>query len=162
MSAVEYCGGPYQGDLPDAGEGACCVGSAMGGPNDCTCWEEVYDLDQAPVDADSPAGVQPRLCVDCAYRPDSPDRRGEEHVTGDQELLETLVETATPFWCHQGIRRVVALRHVRTGTLFAPEDGSFAAAYRPPQRAGRPYKADGSCGDLCAGWTARLLAKATR
>lgn len=37
-------------DLPDAGEGVCCMGAAAMGPERCTCWEPVYDLDQADPD----------------------------------------------------------------------------------------------------------------
>ena len=36
-------------DLPDAGEGGCCMGAAVYGPNRCTWWEPFYDLEQGPL-----------------------------------------------------------------------------------------------------------------
>lgn len=160
-----FCGpmGDYQGDLPDVGndEVPCCYGSAEDGPKGCTCWVEVYDLAQHPL-TDDGFTVGPSPCADCAYRPDSPEKAGAEHVAGDAGLLDRLVEKAEPFWCHQGIRRVVALR-------WEPDDGrepvehivpeEFAVAYRPPMRDNRPYKADGTVADLCAGWAGRVAAR---
>jgi hypothetical protein len=34
-------------DIPDAGLGGCCDGSAMNGPRACTCWDPVYDQEQS-------------------------------------------------------------------------------------------------------------------
>jgi hypothetical protein len=148
-------------DPPDAGQGACCDGSAMRGPEGCTCWEPVHDLEQAepdPVVAGwLAAGVQPvtrrRMCADCAYRPGSPERAGDPGVSGDAEQLQEPAETGDRFWCHQGIRRITAWRHP-SGT----EVPGSAAAYDPPIGAGVPWQADGSPAELCAGWAARRRA----
>src|SRR5438128_817503 len=138
----------YQGDLPDAGEGMCCEGAAVFGPERCTCWDEVHDLKQSDPRVDMLHTGRAEPCQDCAYSAGSPERRGEGHVVGDQDMLDELVRLGQPFWCHQGIRRVVALRHGPTGIEHrAPSE--FAVAYRPPIiKAGpygeRPYKADGT------------------
>lgn len=144
-------------DWPDAGEGGCCWGTASGGPRCCTCWEPVYDLpDRAAPSTDIPSNARPAMCPDCAYRPGSPERRGDAHVSGDADQLEQIVATGQPFYCHQGIPRVTAYRHP-TGALFTPPPEATAAAYEPRMRDGVPYKADGTPADLCAGWTARRL-----
>ena len=49
---------------PDAGDGTCCYGSAILGPGHCTCWEPVYNLEQAEPDTSSTPGVMPRRCQD--------------------------------------------------------------------------------------------------
>jgi hypothetical protein len=148
----------YQGELPDAGEGMCCMGAAVYGPHRCSCWMNVYDLEQQPLAVDDRFGVRSEPCGDCAYRAGSPEKRGEEFVVGDQDTLDELVATETPFWCHQGIRRVVALLHEPTGVRHSVPD-DFAVAYSPPIRGNRPYKADGTPADLCAGWAARVAAR---
>jgi hypothetical protein len=141
-------------DLPDAGQGMCCMGAAVYGPERCTCWHNEYDREQAPMrPADS--DCQPRPCGDCAYRPGSPERAGAEHVSGDQDSLDQLVATGQPFYCHQGMRRVVAVVHGPTGTRV--ERGPDA--YEPPfGDDGRPYQADGQPALLCGGWAALRLA----
>jgi hypothetical protein len=134
---------------PDAGEGMCCYGAAFRGPQGCTCWEEAHDLSQA-----EPVPAQPATrsvaCGDCAYRPDSPERRGEEGYAGDADTLDMLTYGDQPFWCHQGMRRVLALRHP-SGVSLPGHPGH----YDPPVRDRVPYKADGTPGDICAGWAAR-------
>lgn len=145
-------------DWPDAGEGACCWGAAGSGAHGCTCWEPVHDLDQVPAQAGAESGLRTQMCTDCAYRPGSPERRGAEHVAGDADLLDRIVETGRPFWCHQGIRRVTHWVHKPTGVTYVPPEG-LDAAYDPPIRRpdGLPFKADGTGADLCAGWAARRL-----
>ncbi len=159
---MTFCGplNVYQGDLPDAGDGGCCMGAAMYGPDRCTCWVEVFDLEQQPPQTGLDAGLKPTPCADCAYRPDSPERAGAEHVVGDTAMLDALVDRGEPFWCHQGIRRVVKLLHEPTGTEHVVPD-ELAVSYRPPIIAARPYKADGSPADLCSGWAARVLRRHT-
>lgn len=155
----------YQGELPDVGneEIPCCLGSAHRGPDGCTCWVEVYDLEQQPLSDDDQFTARPTPCADCAYRPDSPEKAGAEHVVGDAGLLDALVERGEPFWCHQGIRRVVALRWQPEADPRPPVEHvvpeEFAVAYRPPMRDNRPYKADGTVADLCGGWAARVAAR---
>ena len=148
-------------DFPDAGGGICCMASAMG--RTCTCWVPVFDLDQVePAIADP--GVRAKPCADCAYNVDSPERRGEDDVQGDEQLLARIVEKGERFFCHQGIRRPVRWEH-RPEDL-KPEDCPIPNAtvpgspadYSPPIIDGVPYKADGSPADVCAGWAARRAA----
>lgn len=150
----------WQNDFPDTG-GICCIGAAMGGPSDCTCWTPEYDLDQGDPDEQSirllAAGIQPVtrriMCGDCAYRPDSPERSGDETYQGDPEFLADLAGTGDRFWCHQGMRCVVRWVHP-SGAVHAGHPG----AYAPPIVNAVPYRADGSPGELCAGWDARRRA----
>jgi hypothetical protein len=128
----------------------CCMGSAERGPRNCTCWQAIYDLTQ------NPKGVLPvapstreEMCHDCAYRPRSPERSGDPNARYGTEDLLTLASGDNPFWCHQGMRRIVGWFHPPTGT-YRPEPDQ--AGYEPPQVDGVPYKADGTPGDKCAGW----------
>ncbi|MEV5710105.1 hypothetical protein [Actinoallomurus sp. NPDC052274] len=135
-------------ELPDAGQGACCLGAAVYGPDRCTCWTPVHDLDQQPVTPGPPAAPDPlRMCGMCAYRPHSPERRGEAGYAGDEELLEELVATGRPFYCHAGIRRVTRWEH--PGGVEVP---GHPGAYDPPIIDGVPYRADGTPANLCGGW----------
>lgn len=150
---------------PDAGGGACCIGAAVYGPERCTCWEPVYDLEQQPQVPGLLSTAQPTQCHDCAYRPGSPERNGDEGYKGDQEALDDYVVRGAPFWCHQGMRHVV--KWVHPSGMEVP---GHPAAYKPPvvieqavagdDSTRRPLalKADGTPADLCAGWVARRLA----
>ena len=126
----------------------CCAGAAQIGPGDCTCWEPIYDRDQAEPDEAS-APVVGAQCTDCAYRADSPERAGDERYVSIED-----VPAGAPFFCHRGMRKPTAWRHPAGITVEAT--GDF---YDPPiihrGRQGVPYKADGSAGDICAGWAAR-------
>lgn len=139
---------------PDVGNGEnpCCYGSALDGPGGCTCWQPVFDVEQAEPRTDLPSGAQESKCADCAYRPGSPERSGDPHVTADAEQLRALAETGARFWCHQGMRRPTLWRHPSGATV-----PGLGADYRPPIVEGVPYKADGTPGDLCAGWMALRL-----
>ena len=131
--------------LPDTGE-LCCYGVAVYGPQRCTCWEPVYDLEQAePVPA--PMGQRKRMCADCAFRKGSPERRGDESYAHAGEVDDLPFERG--FACHQGMRRVVKLVHPS-----GMEIAGHPADYRPPIEKGVPYKADGSPADMCAGFCA--------
>lgn len=151
------CGGTEGDVFPDAGNGACCMGAAMRGPNSCTCWQPVYDLDQADPDPNAvqllAGGIEPntrtQMCVDCAYRPGSPEKSGDPTYQGDGDELERIAREDR-FWCHQGTRRPVRWVHP-SGVEVPGHPGS----YRPPIIGAVPYKADGSPSDLCAGWAAR-------
>lgn len=143
-------GGPYGAiELPDPTGGACCIGSAAMGPQYCTCWEQVYDLEQQEIRPGEP-GTRKALCADCAYRPGSPERSGDERYNGDEEFLAAIVQTGEKFWCHQGLRRVVKLRHPSCAEVAIETDH-----YDPPKDDAIPFKADGTPGDLCAGWAAQ-------
>lgn len=129
----------------------CCPGSAEHGPASCTCWEPIYSDPQNLPQA-GPAAVMPAPCGDCAYRADSPERNGGAPVRHDAEQLEELVADGEPFYCHTGMRQVVAWEHpVGVRVEVRPAD----VDYRPPIVRGRPYQASGAPGLLCAGWAAR-------
>jgi hypothetical protein len=122
----------------------CCMGSVNDGPTGCTCWSPIYDLEQVPPAASLvallEAGIEPvtraKRCIDCAFRPDSPERERDEDLEG-----------LPNFWCHQGIRRPIAHRH--PDGRIRPEADS--ADYQPPIVAGVPYRADGTPAERCAG-----------
>lgn len=152
--------GTFGKDRPDAGGGLCCIGAAMRGPESCTCWAAVYDMDQvAPVPAEPTVRVKP--CEDCAYNTDSPEKRGDETVDGDAGQLDAIVRRGERFFCHQGIRRPLRFEHrpedCAPGDRLIPHATvpGDEADYSPPIRSGVPYKADGSPADVCAGWAAR-------
>lgn len=143
-------------DFPAVDDALCCMGAAVYGPERCTCWRPEYDLEQADPRPDTLAGAMPRMCGDCAFRPGSPERTNSDGVVADAETLEACVTTGQSFWCHNGLRRVVAYVHEPTGTRWEPPGAD--AAFTPPIIDGQPYKADGNRGDLCAGYVARRLA----
>lgn len=133
--------------------GWCCEGTAYRDAASCTCWVADYDLEQSDdLQLQEVTSGRAQMCPDCAFRPGSPERLGDPGAASTQEDLDDLVGTATPFWCHQGMRRVTRWRHPSGMTL----PGS-ALAYQPPMADGRPYQADGTPGQLCAGWAARCL-----
>jgi hypothetical protein len=142
-------------EVLDAGEGMCCAGAVHRGPAGCTCWEAVYDpADQVPLaDCDRAASdlTRPRMCGDCAFRADSPERAGEgRYQNSEPGDLERVAAGATPFRCHDGARRIVALVHTPTGHRI---DLAGVDHYDPPT-ADRPYAADGKPLLVCAGWAA--------
>ena len=153
---------PYPPEVLDAlaktwpGMLGCCHGAAMD-LSRCTCWEPVFDLDQAPPDPGAVGTIAADMCHDCAYRAGSPER-ADEHGA---EHLVTIVGTGEPFYCHQGMRRAVGYRHpaMLGGRLTLP---AGPGDYQPPRghdRTGYPvaYRADGTVADLCHGWSARRL-----
>jgi hypothetical protein len=155
VTSAAVCGGgsyparAWAAEHPDDPGTGCCWGAAMGGPEDCTCWVAEYDQDQQPprpIVGVAEAVRQPRMCGDCAYRPDSPERT----LAHTALKLEDLPLDGSPFWCHQGIRRPVEWRHPDGRTMPGAADD-----YQPPMVAGVPYQADGSPARLCAGWAVR-------
>jgi hypothetical protein len=131
--------------------GMCCIGSAVRGARGCTCWTPEYDVEQAEPRTDGLLfGCRESMCEDCAFRPGSPERAGDPDSAGDEELLDDLVVTGRPFWCHQGMRRPVRHRHPSGVVVEASP-----LEYAPPAVGAVPYKADGSPADLCYGWAAR-------
>lgn len=140
----------------------CCYGSAIDGPAGCTCWQPVFNGDQQPIDekiaAWLAAGVEPNVrpggrCADCAYRPGSPEMRGDHDVVGDPEMLQHLAETGQRFWCHDGLVKPVKWVHPSGAEVRSPDAG-----YCPPIKEGVPYRLDGQPAYLCAGWEARRRA----
>jgi hypothetical protein len=147
---------PGGGDWPDAGQGACCMGAAVNGPNACTCWVPVFELEQDPPRvALPPAGVRPGgMCGDCAYRPNSPERQGDPDHLADADELDRIVWQGQRFFCHDGMNRPTHYVHEPTGITHA----GHPANYCPPIVDGQPYRADGQPGFTCAGWDARYRA----
>lgn len=140
----------------------CCDGEMIKGAEYCNCWVPEYDLEQADPIPPADGEIQVReggLCGDCAYRPGSPEQ-------ADEWLAETLRDlplSGQTFWCHDGMRRPTVWRHPDGRTVpGSPED------YQPPMVDGRPHRADGHVGALCAGWAAcsrrwdNLMAKQER
>lgn len=151
----------------DAGRGmgvalvttACCPDAVEGGPACCTCWTPEYDQPQTDPDPQTVAALalgeaeppQRRLmCHDCAYRPDSPERNGDEAYDGDAAELDRIAREDR-FWCHDGLRKPIAWRHPAGIRIPTVSDGD----YQPPVVLGVPYRATGEPGLLCAGWAAR-------
>jgi hypothetical protein len=143
--------------LPEVGDGYCCAGAAERGREFCTCWETVYDRDQAEVQPGFPTVRAGGMCSDCAYRPGSPEKDADPEYGGDPATLEAWAEVGAPFHCHDGMRRRVELRHPAGAVV-----PGHPADYDPPIQAGVPYRADGQPGYLCAGWDARRRALAAR
>lgn len=148
--------GPDDRDDYNADEVPCCIGGAMRGPRACTCWQPVFDVDQADVQIEEPnVRTRTECCFDCAYRNDSPER-----AEGYDDELRDIAGDGSTFACHQGMRRVVAWRHP-DGRELPAGDGD----YQPPMVGLVAFKADGTPADLCAGWAAHrhgLLEGGTR
>lgn len=158
MMSMSFCGfdEPMPDNLPDTG-GTCCPGAIMDGPDRCTCWRAVYEPDQtSKLDGDPAPAPRPLMCGDCAYRPGSPEKAGDPGYRGDAEELEHLAASGTPFYCHDGMRRVTKWVHP-SGAEVQALDG----AYAPPFTGNIPHKTDGTTADLCAGWDARRRALAS-
>jgi hypothetical protein len=135
--------------------GLCCMGVAVYGPERCTCWVPLFDLEQSDVDestANDP-GARTKCCHDCAYRNGSPERSDDR----EEWLLELPSRRDNIFWCHQGLRRVVSWSHPCGLTIPAG-----VGDYQPPIVGGRPIRADGSYGEICAGWLALRLSSEYR
>lgn len=138
----------------------CCEGAFDGGPTECTCWTPEYDLEQVKPSIAAVVGlalgeIEPpqrdRMCGDCAYRPNSPEKTGDDTVDGNAAMLERLAAEGHRFWCHDGMRKQVAWRHPAGIRIPAVGTGD----YQPPIVEAVPYRADGQPGLLCAGWAAR-------
>jgi hypothetical protein len=82
---------------------------------DCTCWAPIYDTPEQEPLLPGGAEVMPTMCADCAYRPGSPERMGNPDASADGHDLDDLAIGGTRFWCHDGMRRIVAMRHTGTG-----------------------------------------------
>jgi hypothetical protein len=138
---------------PDIGV-VCCMGSAALGPGHCTCWEPVVSRAE-PLPATDLVTRKER-CVDCAFRPDSPERKSGAL----DDVIEAIARgSGHPFFCHQGLTPVTEYRHP-SGAVFRPptaKEGGVPMDYQPKFNAGfRPCKDDGTQQDVCAGWAAEV------
>lgn len=129
----------------------CCIGEAVYGPQRCTCWEPVYDLEQRVLEnggkPPEEITIRSKCCHDCAYRNGSPEREDGE----DDWLDDIALDGRSEFYCHQGMRRIVAWEHP-DGRRIEASDGCYAPPKGPSERP-MPWKADGAPGELCAGWS---------
>ncbi|MBU6429931.1 MAG: hypothetical protein KGR26_13035 [Cyanobacteria bacterium REEB65] len=137
-------------------EPGCCIGSAVGGAAYCTCWEPVYNSEQAVPDVAALDGrtidtlpAQPSPCGDCAFRPGSPERETDF----EWETLAELAARDQAFYCHQGMRRPVKYVHPELGEMPGDPDD-----WQPAQVGMVAFQADGTPALLCAGWKAQRLA----
>lgn len=131
---------------------SCCYGAAIYGPARCTCWTPEYDRPQSDAtDAAAPEII--KCCGDCAYRADSPERSGVSGYACSAEAEGELPDVARGgfFFCHQGMRRVVAYVHSETGFRADIDHGDD---YAPGSHEGRPILANGDYAPLCAGFAA--------
>lgn len=128
----------------------CCMGSAVYGPTRCTCWEIEYDQPQQPL-SEAETVTRSEMCADCAFRPDSPERTGDERYNHSDDI-SVLTEPGRTFVCHQGMRRAIALIHPDDSTRISLE---HLGSYKPTLKEGLAYKADGTPADRCTGWAAR-------
>ena len=135
----------------------CCWATIGGGDwGDCTCWAPIYDTPEQEPLLPGGAEVMPTMCADCAYRPGSPERMGNPDAAADGYDLDDLAISGTQFWCHDGMRRIVAMRHTGTGETVKLTGQHH---YDPPiDGRQRPHRTDGTVGSLCAGWDARRKA----
>jgi hypothetical protein len=137
-------GGPA---LPPANpdEPWCCESAVFSDGRDCACWVAVYSPTPTRDVQAGPPRIRTSRCRDCAYRPDSPERKAGE------ELKASLRE---PFTCHQGMPVLLGYTHPDPDVglcLWAP--GLFDRDNFGPIMVGdRSWKADGTTADLCAGW----------
>lgn len=135
----------------------CCADAVEFGPTCCTCWEEIYDIDQAPIDRVAMVATRLSMCDDCAYRPGSPERSGDprymaRNEAGDGGLPD--VPAGATFWCHQGIRKPIAYRHSTLGIEIPAKTDHYSPAIFERDGQAIPFKADGSPAERCAGWFA--------
>lgn len=151
MAGIVHVSGGHTAppDVTDDDEDfGCCWGTVMNGPTGCTCWEPIFDVEQAEC-APVPSAIPVRAlwCRDCAYRKGSPERSDDYE---EEALIELARSGRGQFLCHQGMRRAVAYRHPATGRELPAGPGD----YQPPQDGKVSWKADGTVADLCAGWAA--------
>lgn len=140
-------------DLPDLGLAIpCCDGVAFRGSYACTCWIPVYDRHQAAA-LMGESRIRETMCADCAFRPASPERSGDTRYAhaGDGDLDELPHRMEATFYCHQGMRRIVAYIHGTTGYVHRVETDGY---YAPLELGDRAYKANGAPAEVCAGFHA--------
>jgi len=172
--------------MPGDEERLCCAGAAL--RDCCTCWTPVYDREQAKDQGGDPE-VRPEKCGDCACRPDSPERLTPELMNSSVDGVHRLAAEGTPFYCHDGMRRLKGHRHPDGAEV--PAENGEEHNYSPPMRPGDrcsspahsrgrnpagclecdgsgwvrhpvPLRADGRPALICAGWAALAKARGTR
>ena len=135
-------------DFPDLGEATmgCCYGSAIRGPEHCTCWRPEYNVEQQSPKTELEPVERKDMCHDCAYRFGSPERaEGFE-----EEWLLDLPASGQRFFCHDNMVRIVRYRHP-SGAVIDAKPGEYDA----PKIGDCAFQADGTPALLCGGWAAR-------
>lgn len=136
---------PKPFEKPSDPDATCCWAAING--NECTCWTPVFDAEPARLCdelPDQPAAE--KMCHGCAFR------KG----TGANALMEEgelEVSSLQPFYCHAGMRRVVAWRH-EDGRLVDVDPAVWSE--QPIMHKGRVYGRDGKPAKVCAGWVADM------
>lgn len=124
----------------------CCEGAREHGTLYCTCWEPVFDVDQAEPEQ-GPSALRSRCCQDCAFKPDSPEANVDYHPTDRDELMANARAGGERFLCHNGMRRILSWRHPDGREVEAvPGD------YAPTMVGWHGAKADGSPAEVCGGY----------
>jgi len=132
-------------DLPAAGDGMCCMGAAVYGPERCTCWTEELDRERSEHVFAGPVQIRPTMCHDCAFRHDSPERTGDPRYSGD---IERIAASDHTFFCHEGMAKVKAYHHDQSDVTVLPKGD----AYRPHHSGETPLQADGRPAMMCCGY----------
>lgn len=127
---------------PPEAENSCCMGAAFTDGERCTCWVAISYPEQEERQ-EGPMNICRKMCHDCAYRNDSPERADAGGAVPDYGRDR-------PFVCHQGTPITTVWVHPMTGVTRKPERDSYVIA----QADGRTWLADGRPGEFCAGWAA--------
>lgn len=132
----------------------CCLGAAEDGPDACTCWEPEHDLIQQDLRRDLAPEIRSEPCADCAYRPDSLERAGDERMSCSAPGELERIARDSIFWCHDGMRKPVQWRH-RLGIIVELDVDHYDPPIREVDGVAVPFRANGLPGLQCAGWAAR-------
>lgn len=131
---------------PESTGNTCCYGAAFTDGEKCTCWTAELEPTPSTDVQEGPMPVNTARCGDCAYRRDSPERQMRG---GDQ--MPFMADGI--FLCHIGMPRAVAFTH-SCGERRETPPGTRYDDYRPIERDGRAWQADGRPAVVCAGWAA--------
>lgn len=136
-----------------ATESMCCEVAVHQRAERCPCWVPVYSGKQAPP-RPGLCDTRAERCADCACRPDSPEAQSyrdgvDRGMASSLDGVFDLAQRATPFFCHEGMRRIRGWYHPRSGR-WLPQDS--AHDYAPPMVGGVPFRRDGRPALVCAGW----------
>lgn len=134
-------------------ESVCCFGAANAGPSGCTCWRLVPDQEQCKPQRGAAIPLRATMCDDCAYRPDSPEMRGEDRLRSRRRELLDAPAAGKVFYCHKGFATASTAVHETTG------EERPTGRYIPPTEKIEEmlvcYDADGTPSSVCAGWLHR-------
>lgn len=135
-------------------ESVACWGDENGGPH-CSCWVPTYSELQQELDTSLRPQVRASPCESCACRVPGGQLRDGSPIPDDlpgayDAMLDNLARRK-PFYCHSGMRLIVAEFHPQLGVTREVDWHPV-----PPTVEGIPYKADGTPCDFCAAWAAQI------